>query len=382
MDKRLLFDLLEHPICAVGDGNLVVFDSPETVRQVAFRGTEDQIVDVSKDQGTSPGLVTRHDVFLKSGGRPLAFRTERFGQVVAFSSVYPAIVHGGSSDARNAALLALNTVRGAWIVEAADDALNVITNEPLPLVLSSYWEQQGTPTFGGGSLRVAQTTGDDPEYAVGSPYLLTVERTHPRRKILARPLSEWIHLDRWVGLAPANLKDNPRFTRGVDAEICVAGEGDRVAVAFTGLYDWYDPLDVRDRFLATHEIFVLVFGRTDSGALERVGTYVSAMASLRTQTTHFLYIGENRGGGPEVGSLQRVRLDASPAGETVTVNGIDPSLRCKSFHPCFHPRIGYFGTLRAGTGNDTGTPVFVHSDDGIEWTVVGRRETVKLVAPG
>jgi hypothetical protein len=383
MDKRLLFDLLEYPICPVGDGNLVVFDSPGALRQAALRGTEDQIVDVARDQSRHPALVTRREVcLLKGGSRQLAFATDRFGQVLDFSGPYPNAVFGSSSSEASAPLLALNTLRGAWIMEVADDGVIVIANEPLPFLVSSFWEQRGTPTFGGASLRVAQPGGDDdPEYSVGAPCILTVEGSHPSRGIRARPLSERLPLDRWVDIAPANVKDNPRFTKAVDPEICFAGEADHVAVALTGLYDGYDPLDVRARFPTHREMFGLIFGNPGTGALERVAAYVCPVASLRAQSGHYLYIGENVGRGAELANLQRVKLDAAPAGEPVQMMGVDTSLRCTSFCPCFHPRIGYFGTLRAGTGDGNDAVYFVHSDEGLKWNVVGTRETVKVVDP-
>ena len=384
MDRCLLFDLLEYPICPAGDGNLVVFDGPGALRQVALRGTENQIVDVARDQSMHPALVTRRDVcLLKGGGRQLTFATDRFGQMLDFSDVYPNAVFGSSSsDGRSMPFLALNTLRGVWIMEVTDDGVIVIANEPLPFLISSYWEQQGTPTFGGASVRLAQVGSDgDPEYAVGAPYILTVEGSHPSRRILARPLSERLPLDRWVDSAPENVRDNPRFTKAVDPEMCLAGEADRVAIALTGLYDWYDPLDVRARFFDSCEMFGLIVGRPSMGTIERVTSHVCAVASLRTRSGHYLYIGENVGRGAELAGLQRVRLDAEPAGEPLQLTGIDTSLRCKSFRPCFHPCIGYFGTLGAGTGSDAGATYFVHSDDGLKWSVVGTRNRVKVVDP-
>jgi hypothetical protein len=89
MEKAQVFDLMEFPLAPAPDGGVVVYRDRRTVGHVPLRGTPFQVMDVARDQGSLPWLLSRQELFMlvDEGRRELAFELRPFGSPVTSVSV-------------------------------------------------------------------------------------------------------------------------------------------------------------------------------------------------------------------------------------------------------------------------------------------------------
>ena len=373
LNTALIFDLLGHPIAPLGNGDLVVLGPRDQLRRVPLCATDWHVVDAARDQSRAPWLLTRHELFLLSvdGDRELGFALEAFGGEGVLS-----LLEVSESAARaQRRLFALNTVRGAYVVELDGNTLNKLNDEPIDFAACASVEQQGGVVLLGSSLRPADASGAPQP---GRPALVQIETgaNHSRARAplpLASLASQVIDK---LAAAPHRLSRD--LAAQAVPELIVATAGDRFLVGLTALPDRLDPADELAPRPMSSEMIGLALVSAQGQVID-VALHIACLGVWRAgDGVERALLTTNRGRGGMLGELSTLVLGPScesfegRVGVDVKAAGIADvgSLRCRAFRPRHHVSVGSFGVARIGEPDRADRAAVLVERDDRRWDVI------------
>jgi hypothetical protein len=372
VNAALIFDLLGFPIAPLGDGDLVVLGQRDQLRRVPLRATEHHVIDAARDQSTAPWLLTRSELFLLSAGgdRELSFPITAFGQGGGAGAVLSMLEAHAPSACGERRVFALNTARGAYVLELDGGTLNMLNDEPIDFVACASAAQHGGVALLGSSRRAPDSSG---ALQPGHPAIVQVEagahRARARAPLALAPIGPQV-IDKLMA-APHGLSRN--LAAQAVPEAIVAAAGDRFLVGLTVLPDRLDAGDELAPRMMNNEMIGLALVCAQGEVID----VVLHTACLGTWRDRVLMI-SNRGRGGRLDQLSTLALEAgcaSFAGMTkVRVVGApsDPgSLVCHRFQPRHHASIGSFGMARVSEPDRAERAAVLVDRGDQRWDVIG-----------
>lgn len=379
VNAALIFDLLAFPIAPLGDGDLVVFGQRDQLRRVPLRDTQWHVLDAARDQSGAPWLLTRSDLFLLSakGDRDISFPLEQFGHVPGAVSLVPSLLEAvqASPAADGRRVFALNTERGAYVLELDGGRLNMLNDEPIDFVACASVAQDGGVALLGSTRRSAGPSG---AVQPGRPTLVQVEtgasRSRARAPLPLSPIAPQVISK--LSAAPHNLERS--LAAQAVPELIVAATGDRFLVGLTALPDRLDPVDDLAPRMINSEMIGLALVSAQGEVID-VALHTGCLGVWRgSDGTDRALLAANRGRGGRLDQLSTFALEAGcdsiAAGMVkVHVGGGAPGvggLMCHRFQPRYHASIGSFGVARVSESDRAERATVVVDRGGRCWDLI------------